>query len=997
MTGAVSPWGFKGTPVGRLAAELAAAKEALACGRFGDSVRSAERVLTQTAAARSAAESDEYRQRLDLLHASALTTLGRVARRGPAPDGQARFEEAAAIFSRALGAGEELRRDGLADYGTALVALGRVEEARQFVTLALERDTRVPPEAVLGVADLLGLRSEQAEADRLLRLALDAGVEDPAIAERLAGSLGKAAQPDRAADVYARAGMWYGAAGRPDEALRCFDLAVALVPDHIGAMLGRSYALHDLGRAEEALAVVGQVVQQHPESVEAHAYMAQLLGSRDQLVEAFRLLQDALARFGDVPELRATLARALLWAGSEQEALSVVKVLLEERPTDVELRRLKAHILLELDHSEAAIEILSGLLAENQAILDDRLDVIDAVIRMGELQRALNETEHALLFAPDSPELIGRRAYILHRLERPEEALAAARHATTSDSPDATALYAEGLALVRLDRKREALRPLRRLLRLRPEFLDGRLRLTELLIHQGETDEADGIVADGLRTHGEVVGLLLAQGRIAIHRRDHEAALEPLETAVRRLAEADGGETGAVGAAEAAEVYLWLGEAMRLLGRLTEACSWLERGLELRPDHGTLLGTLGQVLRAQGSAEAEERLRQAVKAEPSPSFAHAELGDLLRDEGRLVESRDVLLAATRRWPAEAWLWGTLGATHHRLRDYDAALECCDKALERNSAYAWAWALKGAVLWDIDELDRAVEAFDASLDLDPANGWAWMCRGWALELLERREEARQSFRRAVRQRSTTDHEDHAWALIGLADLLLQDADVPAARRHFQQILRALRGVDGMELAQIGWCQLRLDECEQAAREFGEALLIEEAFSPVQFDLALALLGLDPVERAVVAFAEAVVALRAVTHPGRRNFLLHVAEHDLDIVQTQPSYRTVGPEHVDVIRWMLTRDGPAAPEWRRVMEAKLLPEKYRCTLHDTDLTEAVVRKVYSDPVQVANFGYSARRGRKRDGSKDKPFTVVVECPGAESGEDAHDHEFKGVVRP
>ncbi|MFE1551629.1 tetratricopeptide repeat protein [Streptomyces sp. NPDC058718] len=990
MTTAVSPWGFKGTLVGQLSSELATAKEALRSSRAEDCARITRRLVTEIAAVQAAADGTEEQQRLQLIHASALTILGRAEQGLSPPDGLARFEDAVRIFSRAVHAGADLRRDELADYGSALGGLGRLEEAEQFVTQALERDTPVPAEVVLGIADLLSRRSEQASADRLLNLALDAGAEDPAIAERLGRSLQEASQPDRAADAFTQAGMWFGAGRTPDEALRCFDLALALVSDHIGAMIGRSYALHDLGRHEEALAAVEHTLERHPASAEAQAYAAQLLGSLGRVEEAFRLLEDGFTHSGEVPELRAALARVLLSAGSAGEALTVVEALLAELPTDVELRRLKARILRHLDRPEAAIEILSGLLAENAAIPDDRLDMIDTVIGMGEYERALTETEHALLFVPENPGLLGRRALILTQLERFEEALDAASHAVALDRSEPTALQAEGVALFQLGRAEDALQPFRRLLSLSADSFDIRQQVIDLLINLGRLDEADSLVAEGLRIHGEDPRLLTAQGHIAIRREAYEDALAPLETAALRLeetaeAEADKGA--------AAGVYLWLGEAMRMLGRNTEAHSYLERGLVIRPDSGWLLGTLGQVLRAAGSGAAEETLRRSVESEDSPSFAYAELGDLLREKGQLAKSREVLTAGIERWPDDAWIWGSLSATQYLLKNYEAALTSCDKALSHNSAYAWAWALKGAVLMDTDQLPQAVGALDAALDLEPANAWAWMLRGWTLEMLGRRADARQSFKNANSHQGSADRQEETWASIGLADLLLQDGDSEGARRQFEQVLKVLRGVDGTELAQIGWCHLRLDECEQAAREFGEALPLEEPFSPVQFDLALALLGLEPVERAVDAYAEAVVTLRDVAHAGRRSFLLHVAEHDLDVVLNQPGFRKVEPENVDVIRWMLARDGPAAPEWREAVEGKLRPAKYHCTLHGTDLTDKVAQRLSSNPVRVVNFGFSVRRGKRA--RKDEPFTVVVACPGSGQGE--HDHEFKGVVTP
>jgi hypothetical protein len=64
----------------------------------------------------------------------------------------------------------------------------------------------------------------------------------------------------------------------------------------------------------------------------------------------------------------------------------------------------------------------------------------------------------------------------------------------------------------------------------------------------------------------------------------------------------------------------------------------------------------------------------------------------------------------------------------------------------------------------------------------------------------------------------------------------------------------------------------------------------------------------------------------------------------------------------------------------MEMELRPTSYRCADHDEDLTMAVLEQL-EDRVPVA---FSRRRQR--------PFAVIVRCPGGESG---HRLRFEGEI--
>ncbi|MEQ8169854.1 MAG: tetratricopeptide repeat protein, partial [Candidatus Eremiobacterota bacterium] len=52
--------------------------------------------------------------------------------------------------------------------------------------------------------------------------------------------------------------------------------------------------------------------------------------------------------------------------------------------------------------------------------------------------------------------------------------------------------------------------------------------------------------------------------------------------------------------------------------------------------------------------------------------------------------------------------------------YEEAIECFDRALERNGSCAKLWVNKGASLYGLGRYDEALLCFDKALEIDPSN-------------------------------------------------------------------------------------------------------------------------------------------------------------------------------------------------------------------------------------------------------------------------------------
>jgi tetratricopeptide (TPR) repeat protein len=142
--------------------------------------------------------------------------------------------------------------------------------------------------------------------------------------------------------------------------------------------------------------------------------------------------------------------------------------------------------------------------------------------------------------------------------------------------------------------------------------------------------------------------------------------------------------------------------------------------------------------------------------------------------------------------------------------------------------AGVWWEYGAVLAHVEDHRAAVAAFDRAVGLAPELGKAWNDRGVALVALERSEEARESFERALRVSRSQPA-----ACANLANLHLAEGDLERAEALYRS---ALRDDVGHIVARLGLGRLllRQERFSEAELEIGRA----RRRAPYSFDALLA---------------------------------------------------------------------------------------------------------------------------------------------------------------
>ena len=314
-------------------------------------------------------------------------------------------------------------------------------------------------------------------------------------------------------------------------------------------------------------------------------------GNREQ---ALALLEAALERRPDDPELRADLARRQLQVHRYQAALD------SAGPLGPELAPVRARALYGLAHYAEAVELLDPTVPETALLR------IDALLALGRVDRAEEAIRAAVgLLGPDDLRLRRLQAQSLARRGDHEGAIPLFRSALEADSWDLASLYGLGRSLVSTGRREEGLATLERHRALVPlmDRLDFALKSLDLQpLHApnhanvgdverelGRTDRALAAYAraEELATPDEAVPVALRHARcLAEDRDDLEGALAVLDRAAEL--------------AEDVRLHVRAGDLLQAAGEHARAAERFAQALELRP----------------GDAQIEARLAAARAEEP---------------------------------------------------------------------------------------------------------------------------------------------------------------------------------------------------------------------------------------------------------------------------------------------------------------------------------------------------------------------------------------------
>ncbi len=367
-----------------------------------------------------------------------------------------------------------------------------------------------------------------------------------------------------------------------------------------------------------ALAEARAAIALAPDDEDAHVGGARLMAdSPEGLREGTALLKGYLGRHPDAFEARTTYARLLLAQGESSAARDQFETALNLKPDNAALLLGLGQLALQSRDPSLARTYLERVLALPSAARRER---DQAVILMAQSFEAEGKPQQALEWlekvqpGEDRMQAVGRRAALLAKTGRLEEARAVLRNETVSGTPERVQLITAEAALLR---------------------------------DAGRRQEAFELLTRSLEQYPDQQALLYEHGMAA----EQINRMDLMEQSMRRLIALN---------PENAHAYNALGYSLadRNL-RLDEARALIERALVLAPNDPHIIDSLGWVLyRQKDNAGAARELARAYALSPEADIA-VHLGEVMWVTGRQDEARRLWRAARDKDPGNTVLKDTL--------------------------------------------------------------------------------------------------------------------------------------------------------------------------------------------------------------------------------------------------------------------------------------------------------------------------------------------------
>jgi tetratricopeptide (TPR) repeat protein len=112
-------------------------------------------------------------------------------------------------------------------------------------------------------------------------------------------------------------------------------------------------------------------------------------------------------------------------------------------------------------------------------------------------------------------------------------------------------------------------------------------------------------------------------------------------------------------------------------------------------------------------------------------YAIAEVGYQLLTSGKLEDAKQIYKGLVAADPYDSVFHCHLAATHHKLGEFDEALEEYTQALQFNYANVDALAGRGEIYFNKGQLSEAVQDLKAAMELDPEGKLASTVRAHAI--------------------------------------------------------------------------------------------------------------------------------------------------------------------------------------------------------------------------------------------------------------------------
>jgi tetratricopeptide (TPR) repeat protein len=435
--------------------------------------------------------------------------------------------------------------------------------------------------------------------------------------------------------------------GRTTEAIDQLD--ALLRDEQIASTQSLSLLAKLLGRemeTEQALSVLEQLSQRHPDNRDVYLFHANLLHEGGQLEQAQNVLERLFAHSPYYPKAVPLYLQVLRSQDKLAQAAEWMRALVAAEPANLAWRELYAHLLVSLERHADAIPHFQTLLAAEPDNTSHLYNLGITAIRAKDGKTARRHLTR--LLASDDSDQRNLARYLLGELAEEErlsdQALSWYRQVEADSRYYINAQSRIVLIFMSQDQSEEALKYLANINLDNPDDEHSLRKLeAEILIREQRYSEALAIYTHLLDEDQENIDVLYLRAMLGERMNDLDLLEQDLRTILTL-------ETDNV-------------EALNALGytladrtkRYEEAYELIKQALALRPDAYHILDSMGWVLyRLNRHAEALTYLRRALEMQYDAEIA-AHLGEVLWISGAHEEAQEVFQQARDQFPEDTRL------------------------------------------------------------------------------------------------------------------------------------------------------------------------------------------------------------------------------------------------------------------------------------------------------------------------------------------------------
>ena len=433
----------------------------------------------------------------------------------------------------------------------------------------------------------------------------------------------------------------YAGTGHYDRAIALYDQAIQLNSPSLEPYIAKGILLISLKRLDEAKEVFGAGLQKIPYSPESHFYLALIAKEEDQRDEAEIHFQETI----------------------------------NQRPEFERAYRGLASLYEDHKESDKAIGVYEGFLESvNPHHKEFRLQLVRLHIRAKSYDQALNQLNLILADNPDDLNAQVRKAFILGEMGNYQQAAKDLNQILHARPNELRVRDFLGLVYEEMDDHAKAIQAYKTNLEIDPTFFDSTLHLGFLSYRLKRYEEAVSYLKQATNLNPKRSEPYLLLGLTYMQTEQYHLAVKQFQAGVQQ------DPTNA-------DLHFNLGTAYDKLNEFEEFVGEMEEALRLQPKHADALNYLGYSYADRGVRidQALDLTQRAVQLKPENGYYMDSLGWALFKMGRLEDALQTIQRALTLVSDDPVIFEHLGEIYLKLEEREKAKDAWSRSIKLDSS------------------------------------------------------------------------------------------------------------------------------------------------------------------------------------------------------------------------------------------------------------------------------------------------------------------------